>query len=452
MKKILVLSHTSELVGGAERSIVEVMAILEERFGVKPEFILREPVDTLGPELKRRGWKFHSLPYGFWSESRQPVTTEEKYRKALQNSQAILQIEEIIQDVKPDAVLTNSIVCPWAAFAAYYQRVPHIWFVREYGDLDHGREFDMTRQQTFEDVDTLSNLVIANSQALTNHITQYVPKNKLATLYHPFDTEGMRSLAKQEIKSPFKLQDSLKLVLPAGSVTASKGFLEAVIATGKMNKMGHKTELCLIGQKNEKEFITQLQSEITKYNIADKVHFVGFQKNPMPFVAAADVGIMASRMEAFGRVTFEYMALGKPVVGVATGGTLEMVVDGKNGFHFAYRDTNSLVKALKKYATDKQLIEAHGKYSLKLVDTMLQGEHNIEALYKRITTVITEENTQKRPLHYAHNWLAYPAIAQEYIQSLSSGSIKKLVLKNSKARAKDTAKKVRATYRRRFRT
>ena len=448
MKKILVLSHASELVGGAERSIVEVMAVLEKKYDVQPEFILREPVESLGPEIKKRGWKYHSLPYGFWSESSPPKTTEARYKKALQNTQAILGIEEIIKESKPDMVLTNSIVCPWAAFAAYYQGVPHVWFVREYGDLDHGRVFDMTQRQIFEDVDTLSSLVVANSQALTKHIAQYISSDKLTTLYHPFDVDGMRQLGEVRVNTPFVSPPSLRLVLPAGSVTASKGFLEAVVATGILNKRGHDTELCLIGKTGDKNFTAELSKVIEQYDIKDKVHFVGFKKNPMPYIALADVGIMASRMEAFGRVTFEYMVFGKPVVGVGAGGTSEMVKSGENGFLYDYRDTDGLVAALENYAKNRQLLDKHGKNSLKRVNDMLSGKHNIDELYEKMISSIKTPNTQIRPLNYTHEWLGYPALANDYLETAGVGSVKRLLIKNSKIRAKDTARKVRAAYRR----
>lgn len=448
----MVLSHISEFVGGAERSVIEVLDIWVREYGVVPEFILREPVGTLGPELDRRKWKYHSLPYGFWSESTPPLTAESQYKKALQNSQAVLAIEKIIKKSKPDIVITNSVVCPWAALAAYYQQVPHVWFVREYGDLDHGRTFDMSRQKTFEDVDVLSQLVVANSRALTKHLAQYMPSQKLATLYHPFDVEKMRKSAQEKVTNPFTSKDSLKLVLPAGSVTASKGFLEAVKATGELNKRGYDVELCIIGNTHEKEFVSSLRKIIADFKIDRKVHFIGFQKNLMPYVLLADIGIMASRMEAFGRVTFEYMVLGKPVVGVGAGGTPEMVKDDYNGFLYEYRNLDGLIAALEHYAEDRQLALKHGKNSLKQVDKMMQSQYNVHALYDRVQEITSSQPPgYSRPLHYSHTWLQYPALADAWAREAAGTSVKKLLVKNSKARVRYVAHKAKAAYRRRFR-
>ncbi|MDQ3123755.1 MAG: glycosyltransferase [bacterium] len=426
------------------------MSIWEKKYDITLEFILREPLGTLGPELNRRNWKFHSLPYGFWSESNPTTTPEVIHRAALQNSKAVLQIEKIIQGSKPDIVLTNSVVCPWAAIAAYYQNVPHVWFVREYGDLDHGRVFQLSQQETFEDVGFLSKLVITNSKALASHVKQYVPEHKVTTLYHPFNVDALIKQAKEPVKSPYKSDESFKLVLSAGSVTETKGFLEAVTAVGELNKSGQDSELCIIGKTHEKEFMAKLRSRINDYNIEDKIHFIGFQKNPLPYVALTDVGIMASRMEAFGRVTFEYMALGKPVVGVGAGGTLEMVVDGHNGYLFKYRNTESLTEALTKYAIDKNLITKHGQNSFKLTQDMLSGEYNIDALFEKLNQSIkVEQEIRNTVFHYSHMWLTYPSFAEQYMRSQSSMSVKKLIRSRVKSRTKNQVTRAKAFYRRR---
>ena len=51
----------------------------------------------------------------------------------------------------------------------------------------------------------------------------------------------------------------------------------------------------------------------------------------MPAIRAADVVLMCSRFESFGRVTVEAMLAGKPVIGAASGGTAELIQDGETG-------------------------------------------------------------------------------------------------------------------------
>ncbi len=41
---VLVLSHISDMLGGAERSMLDVFDNLSKKYDVRPEFIMREPV------------------------------------------------------------------------------------------------------------------------------------------------------------------------------------------------------------------------------------------------------------------------------------------------------------------------------------------------------------------------------------------------------------------------
>ena len=64
------------------------------------------------------------------------------------------------------------------------------------------------------------------------------------------------------------------------------------------------------------------------------VKFVGYAENPFPFLQRADVVLMCSRYEAFGRVTVEAMKMGKPVVGARSGGTVKLIREGFNGLFY----------------------------------------------------------------------------------------------------------------------
>ncbi len=365
--KLLVLSHISDLLGGAERSMLDTFDYWTEKYDIEPEFILRRPLKSLAGELKKRGWKYYDLDYTFWSDAVPPKKAEDIFQRSLQNNKAIMDIEAIIQESNPDVVMTNSIVCPWAALAAYFQKKPHVWFVREYGDLDHGRVFEMDRERTFTDIDSLSDLVVTNSRTLESHVAQYIPKVKLTTLYTPFKTEQLKQRATATINTPFADKDSLKLIITS-NLAPSKGQLEAVEAVGQLTRDGYNVELCVIGSLDQKEYVRAIKDAAEKYDATHKVHLMGYQENPMPFIAASDVGIMASRKEAFGRTTFEYLLLGKPVVGADAGATPEMVKNAKNGYLYDPTSVKSLRDALEHYAKDRSLVAKHSKEAVRMAN------------------------------------------------------------------------------------
>lgn len=385
--KILVLSHTGDILGGAEMSMLDVFDVLTQKYGVKAEFIIREPVRGMAGELKKRGWKFTNLPYTFWSDGKPPTTRSAIARNAQMNLVAVEKIEKLIEETKPDIVMTNSIVCPWAAIAAYQQGIPHVWFIREYGDIDHGRIFTIGREKTMADVDTTSDLIITISEALKKHLDKYIEPKKVKVLYNPFKTIAIKKRAQKKVKSPFKYKNSVKFVI-SGNLAPSKGQLAAINAIGTLSKDGYDVELCVVGRLGEAEFMQQINSVLKEFGIEDRVHLIGFQKDLLAYVRHADIGIMASRMEGFGRVTFEYLLLGKPVIGANSGATPELIVDGSCGYLYELDSPGSLESAMKRYLKKPELISKHTVSAEKRAKEIVGGKYSLENTYKFIEEVI----------------------------------------------------------------
>ena len=66
----------------------------------------------------------------------------------------------------------------------------------------------------------------------------------------------------------------------------------------------------------------------------NNVFFLGYQSSVKEFIQEARALLMCSKNEAQGRVTVEAMFYGVPVIGLNSGGTREIIYDGKNGFLF----------------------------------------------------------------------------------------------------------------------
>lgn len=439
---VLVLSHTGRLLGGAEMSMLDVFDALGDKYNVKPEFVLREPVMGLAGAIRKRGWKYHALGYTFWSDGNPPTKPEDIYRNANQNMEAVKSIEQRIKKTKPDLVMTNSIVCPWAAIAAYNQKVPHVWFVREYGDLDHGRIFELGREKTMADVGNLSSLVVTISKSLRSHLVKYMPERKVTVLYNPFKIDEIVESSKITVPDPFQRKSSLKLVI-AGNLAPSKGQLEAVKAVARLVKQGHDVELCAVGKQGEPDF-TELMDEVIKENkIENRIHLVGFQENLLSYVKFADVGIMASRREGFGRVTFEYLVLGKPVVGANSGATPEMIDNDINGYLFESGNVESLVSALEHYVEDETLISKHSLASTNKAKQLMSGPNNIDSLYKKLVKVADEKpQVGQQPIHMVQKLTDNQKLASQAVKS--NETFKQKARSKARAQAKKYYHKARS--------
>lgn len=406
--KVLILSHSSEI-GGAELSMLDFFDFwTKQNSELELLFIVKYPLDKLGPELKKRNWQFKVVDYGSWSSRNFPTDSESIYRNGKRNGRATLEILDNIESFNPDIVMTNTIVAPWAAIASKLLGKKHIWFVREYGDIDHGHDFELGREKMFEDIGIMSELVVTNSVALKKHIASFIDANKIVPLYTPFNVDKIISLSKKKIKSPFSVKGvQLKAVI-AGVIKPSKGQEKAIEAVALLKRKGINVELCIVGQATEPEYFKRIKQLTQDLGVSKQIHFVGRQSNPYAYMEHADIGIMASKMEAFGRVTFEYLCLGKPVVGSAEGGTVEMVRDAYNGFLYSSGDVEKMAVCLEAYALDVSKLKEHQINAKTSALHMISGEYGAKELISKINTLISSDLPPYRLPNYAKKWIEFP--------------------------------------------
>lgn len=115
----------------------------------------------------------------------------------------------------------------------------------------------------------------------------------------------------------------------------------------------------------EGDYPEQLRSLARDLRIADRVTFTGHQGDVYPWFDAIDVAVTASMGEPFGRVTVEAMALGKPVVGVRSGGTAEIIEDGVSGLLVPPDDPAALASAVSSILSDSALRERLSRGGLR---------------------------------------------------------------------------------------
>lgn len=403
--KVLILSHSSEI-GGGELSMLDFFDYWSEKEEIEPLFIVKHPVKKMGTQLKKRGWEYKALKYTSWSSQFISREKSDLYRNSKTNTRAIFKIDEIIKEFKPDLVVTNTIVAPWAAFAAKLNGLPHVWFVREYGDLDHGHVFETGREETFGDIGLLSELVVTNSSALAKHVSQYVEPEKVMTLYTPFKIEKIKRMAEKSVKNPFSPKVDIKIVM-VGVVKPSKGQDKTIRAVAFLKKKGINAEVCIVGDSSPPEYITSLKKLGKELGVEDNVHFLGKKKNPYAYIKLADVGVMSSTKEAFGRVTCEYLALGKPVIGAASGGTLELVKDNENGFLFEPGNYKQIVEKIEFYVNNPDILEKHKTSASKTAAEIVHGKYSAGKTIKRIDEVIALEKHYRIP-YFTRRWLNIP--------------------------------------------
>lgn len=136
---ICLFSHSSNLVG-AERSLLELVTELIRDHGVICSVVL--PNDgPLRKKLEEVGASTITANYDWWCDSSLPSDDVITQRLNRSFKTTLEQIKENVEKINPDVIVTNTIVIPWGAIIASLLNKPHVWFVHEFGRLDHGLKF-----------------------------------------------------------------------------------------------------------------------------------------------------------------------------------------------------------------------------------------------------------------------------------------------------------------------
>lgn len=395
--------------GGAERSLLRfVEDWVAADPSLTPTFVTKAPRGKFVEAVEERGWSYRALRFRGWAlPSAQPAPAAETAAFATVDYAAVNAIIAQFERERPDLVVTNTLVAPWAAFAAAVLGIPQAWFVREYGDLDHGLHFQTGRKGVLSDIGLMSGAVVTNSQAMRAHLAAFMDPATISVAYPTVDTTRLLATrGDRPTVTPFPQADPGVRIVTVGRVERSKGQHRVVDAIGELHRRGLLASACFVGGWKHPGEDQRLLDRARALGVADRVTFAGEQSVIAPYIEAADVCVTPSTIEAFGRTTAEYMALGKPVVASREGGSAELVDPGVTGVLFDADDTDGLADALAAFAADPTMAGRLGAASPGRLAAVLGTGHDNAAAIDRLSALVGTEGY--RLPQVARYWFGLP--------------------------------------------
>lgn len=140
------------------------------------------------------------------------------------------------------------------------------------------------------------------------------------------------------------------IVVAVGRFVKIKGYDMLVRALAHMPG----AVLWLVGDGEERPALERLASEL---GVIDRIRFVGWQTDPGPFLAAADVVAMSSSHETLGNVILEGWSMGKPVVSTRAVGPVWLMQDGEDGLLVDIGDDEQFAAAIARLRASRELRE-----------------------------------------------------------------------------------------------
>ena len=325
MTKYLFISHSNRLYG-AEQAMLETIASLmkNERCTIKA-VIPSDEDSPIQKELVALGVGVYKVnSHGTWWMGR-----EIKYGRLLIGSLYLFwAFFRILLKERPEHIIINSLVnSPIYALCAKLFRTRVTWYVHECDDIHHGVSFILGKRPSLAIVSWLSDSVVFNSEfTKTHHLSSWKIKNPSIV---QFAVDRMDAVSVSRPLPGFSDTGTLKLLF-SGRITEGKGHIDLVKAFEILVKRdGLRNIHASILGAEESSYLDYLKREVHSSGLSDFFEFIPFTNKVIDYISTADVGVNASRNEAFGRVTVEYLKQGLLTIGADSGGTAEILSNFK---------------------------------------------------------------------------------------------------------------------------
>lgn len=143
------------------------------------------------------------------------------------------------------------------------------------------------------------------------------------------------------------------------------------------------------GDSATKPYSAQLQQLTCELGLESNVSFAGFRSDVAAILAAADIFAMPTFEEPCAVAFLEAMAMAKPIIALASGGTPELVDDGLAGLLSAPGDIEALAANITLLACDRPMQARMGAYGRRRVEEYYTPERmadEVAGIYQSLVT------------------------------------------------------------------
>ena len=386
--KVVFTPSDNNLTSGAFLSMVRLLVVLKDKYSVDPLVIV--PSDGDGIELLEKyniAYKtVRSFPWVIKDSAKINFETLKIILwRIRENRKAIKELKSIYRKFRPDLVHINTSWTYVGALSAYRCKIPVVWHIREY--LEEDQHIHILIPFIGYKIMGHANAIIPISNDLKVKYSNIFPSKKLHLIYNGVDVNAFYNPNKRIFNQPvFRF-------LCVGGLYVGKNQRLLIQALAKIREKGiDNFALKIVGIGGEMDNLVKL---VNRLQLNDFVFFEGFQKNTRQYYDEADIVFMVSDREAFGRVTVEAMLNGALIIGSDSGGTPEILQQGKCGILYTPGDIEDLANKIVFATNNIEYSRAMAKMGQKIALKCFSDEINAERVYELYKEVLNRDERNK---------------------------------------------------------
>lgn len=384
---VLFVAHSSELSGGANRSLLSLMKGLRDRWDICPSVLVPGEKGELGRVCETEGipvyvGNYHRCCTVFHRSPKDVLRLAKLLAAPALDSLQAKRLDACLPDAF-DLIYSNERMVMVGAYLAKRRAVPHVWHVRSFAK-ENSVHYP---PGYYRFMDRHAQRIVLISQSLFQSFSSHICEKKLAMVHN--------GVAVEDYVTEHQPHKGYRLLL-TGRIVPPKGQLEAIQALQRLQKERKgQFQLYFAGQVPAYDaggYRQTLQKYIAQAELGELVHFLGEVPDMRQVRGQMDLELVCAWCETFGRVTVEAMCARLPVVGTDTGGTPEIVADGVTGLLYPLHDVDRLAEHILWCADHPEQAAAMAEAGYQRAKDSFSVETMVDKVHGVISTTLGREN------------------------------------------------------------
>jgi glycosyltransferase involved in cell wall biosynthesis len=296
-------------------------------------------------------------------------------------------LQTTIFKLRPSILHARSRIPAWLCwFANKKLNIPFVTTVHGFNSVSR-----------YSEIMTAGERVIYGSPSIRDYILKSYPVDESKLRYvprgidtHHFDPASTDTKFINAFKQKYGLNGKTVITI-VGRITEWKGHDTFIRALAEVQKKHPETVGVVAGGiwHGKKEFFQGLEKLAAE--LGADIRFVGSQSQVREIYALSDLVVSAAstKAETFGRTAAEALAMNTPVIASAQGGSLDLILDGENGFFFEPGSTLDLARKIEQALT----------FEFRNMRDFIQSNFSLDHMVDTELDVYRELASQKQPTH-----------------------------------------------------
>lgn len=370
LKKILFVHWQSDVIGGAEIALIDLINILNSQYVIDNLFHHKGVVSNY---YKNANVKVII----------KNIQTKRRKYPGLHTIQSYL-LARFLKRKEYDYVVCNTLpATSRVATACRISKTPFLSYVRDHFSYSK-INYELLHKP---------NALIAVSKDMQRHTIDFA--NDL-NVYVVYDFISPNNFPIKNTAKSKKNEKDLFTVGIVGRIQSIKQHHILIKAMKILTDSGRNIELLIYGESgptlDDQEYYKMIKQLVTDLGLLQYVHFKGFHKDIIKEICKLNLLVVPSKNEAFPRVILEAQLCHIPVLGANTGGIVEQIDHLNTGIlvDLTGSDPSSeIAKSIVMLYNNKKLLEkiADNAYE-HCLKYFASKEHAIESFTKPLTSII----------------------------------------------------------------